>query len=222
MKVIFDFDDVIFNAKAFKETLFATLKARGYDDVKTKYDVMRKSEDTFSLLSFLRHVTFDSSEEYVMSLYEEIMQRCPNLVNEEVHEVINELGKENCYIVTHGDKDFQLDKIQRSIGLSSVKEIVVVSGSKAEAIKMLCDRHSNEEVIFVDDKLLFINDLPVTECQNLKTVLFNHNGHINLTAEIAESRRVEVKAFNESDNTRNVLIEKTTHNQVFDQQFSLR
>jgi hypothetical protein len=49
----------------------------------------------------------------VETIYDEMMNSCPHFVNSHVLEVMKQLGKEHCYIVTHGDARFQRDKIQR-------------------------------------------------------------------------------------------------------------
>jgi FMN phosphatase YigB (HAD superfamily) len=193
MKVIFDFDDVVFDTKRFKETIFAVLDTRGYRSGRSLYNTMRTSGEPFSLLLFISHVTADSSEEHIEAIYEDIVSKSSHFVNNDVVEIMKNIGKENCYIVTHGDEKFQRDKIRESLGEELVQEVVVVSGSKADAIKKICKQHKEEDVIFVDDKLFFINDLPVSDCVNLKTVLFNEHGLENLKAEIADSEMKEVK-----------------------------
>lgn len=194
MKVIFDFDDVIFNTKHFKEIMFQTLEAAGYKSASTKYADTRKQGGVFSLRSFIAQVIADSSEENVDMLYSEIMNLCRECVNDEVRTLMEKLGQENCYIVTHGDQEFQEEKIRKSIGEGLVQQVIIVKGSKAEAIKEICDRYPKEEIIFVDDKILFLNDIWFEDCPNLKTVLFNENGIINLHAEINESLRNEEKS----------------------------
>lgn len=192
MKVIFDFDDVIFDARQFKEFVFRSFEKRGYENIRTAYEAVRTQNKPFSLKEFITHVTFDSSLENVEAIYDEIMSMCPHMLNQQVVLLMKSLGKENCYIVTNGDTEFQLEKIQRSLTSSLVEEIVVVSGSKADEIKKFCHKHQEEEVIFVDDKELFINDLFFDECPNLKTVLFNEHGLENLEAKIEESRNNEM------------------------------
>lgn len=193
MKVIFDFDDVVFKAKEFKEVIFSVLEKKGYENVRTKYEEVRNSKNPFSLYFFIKLVTFDSSEINVDNLYEEIMSKCPEMINEEILELITSLGKENCYIVSNGDTEFQMDKIRKSIGEYHFQEIVVVPGSKAESIVRFCEQHKDEDVIFVDDRLHFINDLHFDKCQNLKTVFYNENGHANLRAEIEDSLTYEAR-----------------------------
>lgn len=199
MKVIFDFDDVLFNAKGFKEKMFSLLLAKGYDTVTEHYERVRTTEKPFSLKAFLLdlddHMTFEEHH----ALYEEIMGACRNLVNEEVVRIMKTLGKENCYIVTNGDPEFQIDKIRRSIGEDCVRDIVVVSGDKQEAIATICKRHKDEDVLFTDDKLTFLRNLDVESCPNLKTVLFNEYGLHTLLAEIEASQIEEEKMRKDGD-----------------------
>ncbi len=193
MKVIFDFDDVIFNAKQFKRELFWVLESHGYVDVSQLYEKARSSGEPFSLRAFIKAIDGTLSEDSFASLYETIIQKSKHLVNEEIFRLMKSLGKDNCYIVTNGVEEFQLDKIRRSIGEDSYREVIVVSGDKREAITMLCKRHGDEEVIFVDDKIAFLNALDFEQCKNLKTVLFNEHGFGNLVAEIEASQRGEAQ-----------------------------
>lgn len=43
MKVIFDFDDVIFDAKQFKEVIFRSFEKRGYENIR-KDTIVRHHE----------------------------------------------------------------------------------------------------------------------------------------------------------------------------------
>ena len=191
MKVIFDFDDVIFDTARFKEFIFVAFERKGYTDVRSKYEVVRKNNQPFSLETFIAEVLNDTKESTRKDLYEEAMSYCPQCINPHVHALMQKLGRENCYIVTNGIDDFQKDKIRRSIGEESVQEVIVVSGGKLEAVRDLCQKYSAEEVIFVDDKREFLHNLDMESCPNLKTVLFNEHGMENFMAEIAESQRQE-------------------------------
>lgn len=215
MKVIFDFDDVIFNAKGLKDVIFSTLTQRGYEQVSQKYEMRRQGKSPFSLYSFIRYITAETSEANVTALYDEIMSACGMLINHEVASLIMRLGKENCYIVTNGDDLFQRDKIERSIGLDAVQEVFIVPGGKAETIVMLCERHGNEPVIFVDDKPEFINETYAKECQNLKMVLFNENGLADLRAEI-EASRIAENLVEKDDFLSNQTLRKTRENPAND------
>jgi glutamine synthetase type III len=84
-----------------------------------------------------------------------------------------------------------MDKVKSSGAHDLVSQVVVVDTKKGESLKEICSRYSGEEVIFVDDKLEFVNEVTGNGYENLKTVLFNQNGFDNLVAEINMSRKTE-------------------------------
>ena len=191
MKVIFDFDDVIFNSKGFKESLFRQLKDNGYDDVQDKYEAFRLTKIPFSLKAFLSNQVGITSQDLIDEVYEATMIRCPALVNSEVLALMKTVGSANYIIITNGDHEFQMAKIRKSLGKELALHVVVVPGSKAESIKDYCKRHQSEQIIFVDDKQHFIDDLFFGECPNLRTVLFDSDGLKNLRKEISEAKERE-------------------------------
>ena len=186
VKVIFDFDDVVFDTSQFKKRMFEVFEKRGYRDIASKYTAMRSTKLPFSLKQFIAQVLENETERECDELYEELMRLCGDLVNEEVVSLMRSLGEENCYIVTQGDEVFQRDKIRRSIGEGLIDHIEVVSGSKRESIKTLCEEHGTEKVIFVDDKVEILDDLKGITCQNLTMVLFDKFGVEKLKREISK------------------------------------
>lgn len=197
MKLILDFDDVLFKAGELKKVIFSVLASHGVKNAQEFYDMARKSDEPFSLRRFLYRVCDykGADEAYptvdVDTLYEEIMRVCPTLGNQELSLLVKSVGKDNCYIVTNGDEEFQRDKIRRSGMDALVQEVYVVSGGKKEKIAEICKAFPLEEVIFVDDKNKFFVELDMEECRNLKTVIYNENGLDNLIAEIESSRQQE-------------------------------
>jgi len=102
------------------------------------------------------------------------MNECPNLLNTKMVELIKNLGKENCFIITNGGADFQKDKITHS-GISHLfNEINIVPGGKKEKVESICEKFKNEKVIFVDDKPIFFEDLNYKKYPYLKTILYNN------------------------------------------------
>ena len=184
MKVIFDFDDVIFNTKEFKKAMFRQFEENGYHDVPRIYDEVRQNGDTFSLRKFIQTVDTACVGSKQDTLYKDILENARDLTNKEVVEVIRHLGKNNCYIVTQGSQEDQMNKIRKTIGEDSVKNIFVVEGSKKDIVISLCNKHQDEKVVFVDDKKKFIEDIPFGICSNLKTVLFDETGLEKLQQEI--------------------------------------
>ncbi|OGI68527.1 hypothetical protein A2738_01440 [Candidatus Nomurabacteria bacterium RIFCSPHIGHO2_01_FULL_42_15] len=171
MKFIFDFDDVLFhNTKLFKEHMYTSLKQAGISRVVAEeyYKTVRKNQ--FWLKELLTHFSLKES------LYGEILKESKNFINKELLSVLKELGKENCYIVTHGNKEFQNNKIKISGITPLFSEIIVVQVSKKKAVEKICAKHKDEQVIFIDDKVKHFEDLDFKKYPNLKTILYDEQG----------------------------------------------
>ena len=168
MKYIFDFDDVLVNttkANGFRESIYIYLEKSGISrDNAIKY-IKKERLNRFSLKKMLNH--FEVKE----NLYDKIMGENKNFVNQELFEIIKKLGKNNCYIVSYGDKEFQRDKINNTGIAHLFSEIIVVEGSKKEEIEKIATLYKNEEVLFIDDKDYNFTDLELKKYPNLKTIL---------------------------------------------------
>lgn len=188
MKLIVDFDDVLFDVSQLKERFFKVLKRHGVKNPEDEYIFERKNDRPFSLRLFLERICKEEvlSETRVESMYQDIMSVCKDLKNIELLEVLKEVGKENCYIVTSGDKEFQMDKITRTEVDKIAEEVIVVPGSKKAIVESLCLRFPNEKVIFIDDKIKFFDDITMEKCPNLKTILFDTYGLLSVKQEIEE------------------------------------
>lgn len=175
MKYIFDFDDVLFNNTAqFKKHMFGLIEEAGIpmEKVKEYYAEVRVKE--FSLRNFITTLfsTYNIKSD-IEDIYIKIMVESSNFINESLIETIKKIGKENCYIVTNGEKEFNQDKIRYS-GLENLfKKIYIVPGSKKEAIAEICSLNKDEEVLFIDDKKIFIDDIDLEKCSNLKTIIYH-------------------------------------------------
>ncbi len=178
MKLILDFDDTIFNnTSQFKPRIFSCLERAGVprDVAEDYYREVRERE--FSLKDFLVTLLsrFNIEGTSVESLYQEIMRECPNFVNKTLMKVVQNVGRENCIIVSNGEEKFQQDKIKMSGVGSFFSEIFVVSETKKDVIGEICERNRNQEILFIEDKQKFIEDLPFDRYKNLKAVLYNEN-----------------------------------------------
>jgi FMN phosphatase YigB (HAD superfamily) len=170
MKYIFDFDDVLFQTTRHRlEHMFIVLENAGIpkSEVEEYYKNGKNGEvNRFSLKNLLTH--FSLSE----NTYEEIMGNMEDFMNDALIKQIQKLGKKNCYLVTAGHKEFQLDKVTRSGIATFFAEIIVASGTKKEAVEKICADFKDEEVIFIDDKKHFFKDLDFKKHPNLKTILY--------------------------------------------------
>jgi len=176
MKYIFDFDDVLFyTTKRLKEKMYECLEEAGISRVVAESHYKEAREDEFSLKNsllglFKNQKITDPTAEVV---YEKIMLDCKDFTNVELIQKIKTLGKENCFILTNGEKQFQEDKISRSGIAPLFSEVFIVPGTKREVIRDMCARYKEEKVLFIEDKVKFIEDIDLAECPNLKPVLYD-------------------------------------------------
>ncbi len=178
MKFIFDFDDVLFNTKKFKEHMYVCLEKAGINRSAAEEYYAKPKGARLWLKELLSHFSVRND------LYEEILNKSKNFINMELLNIIRKLGKENCYIVSYGNEEFQKDKINRTQIGSLFSEIMVVPESKKGAIEEICAKHMGEKVIFVDDKVHHFKDLDFKKCPNLKTILYDEHGLEKLKSEI--------------------------------------
>ena len=181
MKYIFDFDDVLFyTTKHRKEHLIPFLEKLGITRQKIDDFYGKARGDHFSMKKLFSHFALRREE-----LYEAAMSEYEKFANIELIDVIKTLGKDNCFIITYGDKDFQLEKIKR-IGVDKLVSdiIVVVNDEKKELVEKFCNQYKNETVLFIDDKIKHLENLDFTKCPNLKTIFYDEHGLEKLKAEI--------------------------------------
>jgi FMN phosphatase YigB (HAD superfamily) len=178
MKYIFDFDDVLFkNTKEFKEHVYDILEKAGIPREKSKA-LYLDHRNNFSLEVFLSSLFYGpNNEQEIKEIHEEIMKEAPGFVNRELLGALHHgrLKKDDIYIVTSGNEEFQREKIERS-GLAEFfhpSHIIPVPDKKTEAITKIVHDAKGEEVVFIDDKdhhFKDLNDLP-----NLTTIHYKEN-----------------------------------------------
>ena len=173
MKYIFDFDDVIFyTTKHRLNHMFPILEKLGISREQIDAYYKKTRLEGFSLRNTLNFFFPHQKKDEHESLHEEIMQSGKNYINIELMEFIKKLGKENCFLITHGGGEFQKEKIRRAGAEPLFSEIIILIGSKKEAVEKICEKFKNETVVFVDDKPQYFEDLDFKKYPNLKTVLY--------------------------------------------------
>ncbi len=187
MKLILDFDDTLSDNRQLKESMYSCLEEAGVSRSASEkfYNETRVTGKPFSLKNFLFSIfTNEKIDGSVLDVYEKIMKICPNLLDSKLLEILQKVKKENCYLVTNGDFEYQMDKIARSGVTQLFNDIVVVPGSKKEVVEKICADHKNEKVIFIDNKQEFFADLDMDVCKNLTTILYDSSDLKNLDKEI--------------------------------------
>lgn len=182
MKFIFDFDGVLFKSKGhFRDHMFKALESAGLplDTIDKHYEETRI--DKFALKHLIKHFKLNEN------LYEEIMRDCYKFANTELLEIVKKLGKENCFIVSFGDTEFQLDKIKGIEIEPLFKEIHVVPESKKSIVEKIAAQFPTDKVLFIDDKASHFKDLDPIKYPNLKNILFDENGLEKVKEEIKKT-----------------------------------
>lgn len=178
MKFIFDFDDVVFrNTDGLKERMYSVLTEEGISrDKAEKYYKKIRGKMLFSLKNFIAHLLgAKNKKDKVDSVYKKIMKYCSEFLNPKIVEILKKAGRENCFLVTSGEEEFQMDKIRRSGADKFFNQISVVSGSKKHEVEKICFTYPEEKVFFIDDKEKFFEDLDFDKCKNLAVVHFNRD-----------------------------------------------
>lgn len=174
-KYIFDFDDVLFhNTALFKKHMY-----RCFEEVGVSFETVRKYYPAEIAKGFImrnlvasvlhgENITSISPAE----LTQKIMQECKNFVNQELIAKIKILGAENCFIVTHGEPEFQHDKIERAGIRPLFSEIHAIQNTKKDKVEGICQRFKSDEIVFVDDREKRFADLDFNKYPNLRVVLY--------------------------------------------------
>jgi FMN phosphatase YigB (HAD superfamily) len=192
MKLISDFDDVLFaNTLKFKVHLFNCLEEAGVPrtTAENEYRNVRITGVPFSLKRFLALMAVKHSMdmETMRGLYEKILMPSKDFLNLELIEIIKNIGKDNCYLVTNGEEQYQKDKLEKTEVSPLFKEVYIVPESKKEIIEKICFDNQGEKVIFIEDRMRFIEDLDMAKLTNLKVILFDEVGLEKLKMEIKEN-----------------------------------
>jgi FMN phosphatase YigB (HAD superfamily) len=174
-KYIFDFDDVLFfNTEKFKKHMYKCFEEIGvsYDTVKKYYAI--EIEKGWTLPNLVASIIEGEKINSINKeeLTEKIMGECKNFVNTELIDQIKKLEVKDCYMVTHGVKEYQLEKVSRT-GLGPLfTQIFTVLDTKKGPVEMICKQFKDAEIVFVDDKEKRFEDLDFQKYPNLRTVLY--------------------------------------------------
>jgi FMN phosphatase YigB (HAD superfamily) len=177
MKIIFDFDDVLFDTKSLKKRVFSGLTEYGVnkDLVENIYQGQR---DEFNVEKLYREVCVEShitmSEEEINKAINEVLKDLIVFTDARFIQKIKELGGENCFILTAGEESFQKFKIKASGFLDVIPQdnIIIVPQDKKEIIRQICTTHASESIIFVDDKNKNIEEATSLKMPNLFPVFY--------------------------------------------------
>lgn len=169
MKVFIDFDDVIFDTKAFIADYKNAFFSHGVSPEKFEecyYDYPRRNGDgTISKYEFRGHlqrlekscpeVDIEEVEQSVMM----ILKNASKYIFEDVGDFIASVDGGEVVIVSYGDAAFQHDKIESSGIMKLVSDVVITDKMKSEAVGEIIGKKANDKMIFIDDRIEQIKDV---------------------------------------------------------------
>lgn len=157
MKIIFDFDDTLFLTKDFKKVLFSELEKFGVSSEQLSNYYIHKREYFTSPRNFYYSFILDNklniSNKELNDILTHLFSDLDKFLNQELIGVVRKFGPENCFIVSIGDKGFQMDKINSCEINELFGEIHIVGKDKNEAIKSLMSKFKGEDFIFIDNNM---------------------------------------------------------------------
>ena len=207
MKLILDFDDTIFDAKSFKEeSLFNPNTYNVFDmiisraDIREIYAEYRRESNIFNIRDFVKRVSASTNSEVdIDKVLFNLSSSIKKYVKKEFLTIIEKAGRENVFILSQGDEEFQLFKINNSNLSDKVDRVHIVAQDKADKVREWCNVWSGEDVVFVDDKYsnLLKEDIPL----NLRQVYVGERDKVEQSeAEISGDFFIEM-LYND-DNTK--------------------
>jgi FMN phosphatase YigB (HAD superfamily) len=165
MKIILDFDDVLFNTKAFKRGLISVFKKNGvsekdflatYKDYPTltkkgllKYDPFRQ----IKILGERRGINTAKTRRDMLNF----LEGCCRHVFKDVAGFLDQFPKNKLFLVSYGHTGFQDKKIEKCGIGKRFKKIMVTDKMKAAAMARFLKRE--EEIVFIDDRVGQINEV---------------------------------------------------------------
>lgn len=168
VKIFIDFDDVIFNTKQFKadfKEMFLTQGISG--DIFDKYyndpnDTRAiKTFDPWKQLARMKsEINLNTVE--ITKLVNEYIADMSRYVFDDVKDFVAAIGAENIWLLSYGEKEFQIKKIKNSAIAKLIPRVIVTDESKAAEMKKILPapgKQKEGEVYFLDDRLEQIREV---------------------------------------------------------------
>ena len=179
---IFDFDGVFLDTPKFLMEMVRVLGRYGFTpkQVTAEYLANRKPDQPpFSLISFLVSF-FPDRPGIIQKLYAELLGCVRSCLNPKMVEFLKKHKRENCFLVTNGEDEFQNDKINWSGLREFFSEVTIVqTNTKKREVEAICARFRDvKNIFFIEDKWQFLRDLDKEKYPNLRT--YQYEGLVTL------------------------------------------
>ncbi|MBT9169276.1 MAG: hypothetical protein DDT19_02632 [Syntrophomonadaceae bacterium] len=183
MKIFIDFDGVIFNTELFKQQLIKCFFEAGVlkKDFEKSHQYFENQKIPYSAIKHLkflkkflkRKYSYKNDRSYscILKLVEKLFKNLRIYVFKDVEKFLKSFSKNDLYLLSYGDLNFQKQKIKGAGIFSYFKRIIVTNKSKAKIIKEIIKKDKlskSEKIIFIDDKLQFIEEVGLVK--NITTI----------------------------------------------------
>ncbi|EKD58770.1 MAG: hypothetical protein ACD_56C00055G0006 [uncultured bacterium] len=166
--IFIDFDDVIFNTKKFKEDLRKIFFGFGisdecYEKTYYAYDDKRLVKVYDPRAQIRRIADLQTvNEEKILSTLDSFMEHCSSYVFPDVEEFISSMKRENVYLLSYGDIEFQGEKINKSGIKDKISNVFITDKLKSDIVSIILEKQqfeSGEKIFFLDDRIEQIADV---------------------------------------------------------------
>jgi FMN phosphatase YigB (HAD superfamily) len=157
MKLILDFDDVVFDTKSFKtKRLFKSLIPVGLSAqyFKKHYARERIGRGAYIFSEHLQKIQRETGIPVsIPKILRKITKGAETFLNPHIVRLMKEVGKKHTVLVTQGEPLLQQAKIRGSSVHKLVSSVTIVGKgeSKETALRAFCSKHKNEICYFIDD-----------------------------------------------------------------------
>lgn len=172
MKIIFDFDDVLFSTKDFKDVLFSGLEKFGVSSELLANYYFEHREHFINprnfYYNFIHDNELDISSKELDDVLNSLFSGLKRFLNQELIDIVKKFGPENCFIISAGDSDFQMEKIKSCEIDELFGEIHIIGKDKNEVIEGLMSKFKGDEFIFIDDNKENIENARLVSSKNAR------------------------------------------------------
>ncbi len=168
MKIILDFDDVIFNTRRFTEDYKKIFIRHGVPAAQFDYPRQRNRDGKIKTYNLERHLGLveKKSEVDIKKLKNgiaEFIKRGRKYVFRDAVQFLGKFSHRQFYLLSRADDEqWQADKIKNSGIGRYFKKIIICAGSKSDSICPMLKKEGagrKEKIFFIDDRVEHLEDV---------------------------------------------------------------
>lgn len=190
MKIILDFDDVIFNTFRFNRGYRKTLCACGipeeiidecYHQLSAVGRSGKKLYDPQKHLGAIK-LRLPIDEKNVKRAIGAFFQGVDRYLFSDAVNFLKKFNKKDLYLVSYGMKGYQDLKIKHAKVQKYFKKVIILDGFKSEGVKEIVSADKmkkDEKVFFLDDRADWVRDVKKRYPQIITLLMKRHEGRYN-------------------------------------------